>query len=58
MAFLHSDKAFIGIFFGYLDYANILLANLTIKLSEPNDLNDNAIMLVQNKNLFIGGFIA
>lgn len=58
MAFLHSDKAFIEISFKYLDYANVLLANLAIKLSEANDLNDNAIILIQNKNLFIGGFTA
>lgn len=49
MTFLQANKALIEIFFEYLDYANVFLANLAIELLKHNDINDHAIKLVNSK---------
>lgn len=52
MAFLRADKASTEIFFEYLDYADIFLANFVMELPKDIDINDYAIKLVESKQLF------
>lgn len=49
IASLQANKALTKIFSKYLNYANGFLANFAIELLEHNDINDQAIGLINNK---------
>lgn len=48
---LLTDKTFIEIFLKYLDYTNIFLFNLMIKLPKNTTINKHLIKLVKDKQL-------
>lgn len=54
MACLKADKALIQIFLEYLDYANVFLADLKIKLPKHNVMNNHIIELIKSKQLPYG----
>lgn len=51
ISFLQVNKAFTKIFFEYLDYANVFLVNLAIKLPKDNNINDYFMELIKGKQL-------
>lgn len=46
---MQANKAFTKNLFKYLDYGNVFLVHLIIKLLEHNNLNNYIIKLVENK---------
>lgn len=54
MTFLQEGKTFNKIFSKYLNYTNVFLVNLTIKLLKYNNIKDHVIEMVKGKQLLYG----
>lgn len=54
VATLYQDKALIKMFTEYVDFADVFLPNLAIKLLENTSIKEHAIELIDGKQFFMG----